>query len=368
VPTVPLPESASLEHLRKQAKLVRKLVASGDQGALDLIREFHPRFAEASPPPTTFKLADAQLTVARLYGHPTWIRLRDHLRLAERHTRPDPAEAESNDVTDRFVALACVSYDGDHDPAERTSEALALHRRDPDLAASTAALAVTGNHERMAALIAQDPSVISDPCGPNGWPPLLYCCYSRLDLDDNAHSTLATATLLLDAGADPNAGFLWRGLVPPFTALTGAFGRGEADQAPHPNAAKLALALLEAGADPNDGQALYNNGLAGTAHDDPTHLQLLVRFGLGTTTDGPWYRQFGAHLTAPEELLYDELEVAAQRGLPTRMQYLVDLGLDLHRPAGRSRHTSWQLASDAGHDHVLAVLAAAGASQPGLEQ
>jgi hypothetical protein len=364
-----LPESASLEHLRKQAKLVRKLVASGDQGALDLIREFHPRFAEASPPPATFKLADAQLTVARLYGHPTWNRLRDHLGLVEQHTRPDAAEVGGNDVTDRFVALACVSYDSDHDPAERTSEALALHRRDPDLAAaSTAALAVAGNHERMAALIARDPSVIGDPCGPNGWPPLVYCCYSRLDLDDDVHSTLATATLLLDAGADPNAGFLWRGLLPPFTALTGAFGRGEADQTPHPNAAELALALLEAGADPNDGQALYNNGLTGTAHDDPTHLQLLVRFGLGTTTDGPWYRQFGAHLTAPEELLYNELEIAAQRGLPTRMQYLVDLGLDLRRPVGQSRRAPWQLASDAGHDHVLAILAAAGASQPALGQ
>ncbi len=363
MPTIPLPENASLEHLRKQAKLVRQLVTSGDQGALDLIREFHPRFAEASSPPAGFKLADAQLTVARLYGHPTWNRLRDHLGLVERHTRPDPADADqSDDVTDRFTALACVSYDGDHDPDERTSAALALLRRQPDLvSASTAALAVTGDQERLGERIAGHPSIVDDPCGPHRWPPLLYCCYSRLDLDDETHSTLATAELLLDAGADPNAGFLWRGLVPPFTALTGAFGRGEADQPPHPNAVELARALLEAGADPNDGQALYNNGLAGSAHDDPTHLDLLVSFGLGTTTNGPWYRRFGDRLTAPDELLYDELEVAAHRGLPTRMQFLVDLGLDLHRPVGRSSRTPWQLASDAGHHDVVAVLAAAGA-------
>ena len=265
------------------------------------------------------------------------------------------------------MALACVSYDGDHDPAERTSAALKLLRRDPDLAAaSTAASAVSGAHERLADLIAQEPSVISDPCGPNRWPPLLYCCYSRLDLDDETHSTLATAELLLDAGADPNAGFLWRDLVPPFTALTGAFGRGEADQPPHRNGIELARLLLEAGADPNDGQALYNNGLAGTAHDDPTHLELLVGFGLGTTMNGPWYQRFGDRLTAPEELLYEELEVAADRGLPARMQFLVDLGLDLDRPVGRSRRTPWQLASHAGHDDVVAILAAAGASGPDL--
>ena len=122
VPTIPLPENASLEHLRKQAKLGRQLVDSGDEGALGLLREFHPRFANVSPsaPPVDFKLADAQLTVARLYGHASWARLRDHLDLIDMHTRPDPEDlAPTDDDTDRFVALACVSYNGDYDPSER---------------------------------------------------------------------------------------------------------------------------------------------------------------------------------------------------------------------------------------------------------
>ena len=47
VPTAPLPENPSLEHLKSQAKLVRDLVRSGDDGALAMIDEFHPRLDQA---------------------------------------------------------------------------------------------------------------------------------------------------------------------------------------------------------------------------------------------------------------------------------------------------------------------------------
>jgi hypothetical protein len=363
VPTIPLPEYASLEHLKKQAKLVRQLVGSGDSGALELVREFHPRFAEFSSEDgrAGFKLADAQLIVARLYGHSSWANMRSHVELIGEFTRPDPADVDAGAEIDRFVSLACLSYNGDHDPLGRIELARAMLDQEPGLAtASVAAMAVTSNHRLLADRIEADPSIVDATCGPNEWPPLLYCCYSRLEPIDAAQSSVETVRLLIDAGADPNAGFLWHGLVPPFTALSGAFGRGEADQPPHRDAVVLARLLLRAGADPNDGQALYNNGLAGTAHDDPTHLELLVEFGLGTTVNGPWYRRFGSRLTTPQELLYDELEVAAHRGLPNRMQFLAGLDLELQRPVGRSRQTPWRLASDGGHAAVLAVLAQSG--------
>lgn len=364
MPSIPLPENASLEHLKKQAKLVQQLVGSSDSGALDLIREFHPRFADASPrnPPARFKRSDAQLVVARLYGFASWSKLREHVGLVDDFTRPDPADADSSDGVDRFVTLACVSHNGDHDPHHRIDLARTMLDSNADLAtASIAAIAASGNHLEMAERIEQDSTIVNEACGPNSWPPLLYCCYSRLDPTGPDRSTLGTARVLLDAGADPNAGFLWHGLVPPFTALTGAFGRGEADQTPHHNAIDLARLLLEAGADPNDEQALYNNGLAGTAHDDPAHLQLLVEFGLGSPQDGPWYRRFGSQLTAPAELLYDELEVAAHRGLANRMRFLLGLGLDLDRTVGRSKRTPWQLANASGHTDVIDLLAQAGA-------
>ncbi len=73
--------------------------------------------------------------------------------------------------------------------------------------------------------------------------------------------------ILLQHGADPNAGYLWQGEVPPFTVLTGLFGNGEqgsVNDPPHPHAIRLATLLLDAGADPNDGQsALQPDVLSG---------------------------------------------------------------------------------------------------------
>ena len=307
--------------------------------------------------PPGFKRADAQLAVARLYGFASWAALRDHLRLVTDFTPSAPAEPDRAESADRFVSLACLTYD-DVDVAGRLAEAAEMLAADPELSTSTvAAAAATGRHAALAAALTADPALTDRRVGPNDWPPLLYCTYSRVGGSGQEHSAVETVRLLLDAGADPNAGFLWHGLVPPFTALTGAFGRGERDEPAHPEAGELASLLLAAGADPNDGQALYNNGLAGSANDDPSHLEVLVAHGLGTDRGGPWYRRFGARLTPPVELLNDELEVAAHRGLPRRMRFLVGLGLDLERPVGRSGRTPAQLASDGGHQDVLAVLA-----------
>src|SRR3954469_9489271 len=44
--------------------------------------------------------------------------------------------------------------------------------------------------------------------GPYDWPPLLYLAYSRIDPTVTADAVLDTARALLDAGADPNAGYL----------------------------------------------------------------------------------------------------------------------------------------------------------------
>ncbi len=372
MPSIPLPEHPSIEHLKNQAKLVQQLVRAGDDGALDMVREFHPRpddLLTSAEGLAAFARADAQLVIARLYGFDSWPKLRSGVALVREHTGSDPADAASQtggdghtSAVERFVALACVSYNP-VDVHGRLSEAAALSAADPQLATgSLAAMATTGQHRLLAAALDDDPTAVQRATGPNQWPLILYCTYSRVPADGDDASAVETARLLVDRGADPDAGFLWHGLVPPFTALTGAMGRGEGDQPPHPERDRLMRLLLEAGADPNDGQGLYNNGLAGTAHDDPTHLRLLHEFGLGEPRNGPWYRRFGDRLTPPAELLYDELEVAAWRGLPNRMRFLVGLDLDLDRGVGRSGRPPLELAIEQRHDEVVTILRSAGAT------
>ncbi len=365
MPTAPLPENPSLEHLRSQAKLVRDLIRSGDDGALSMIDEFHPRHAAASLTEAErvgFKTADAQLIVARMYGFASWFRLRAHLSIISTTSFTPLPETAGLYPADAFIVDACLDYAG-HGPRpdERIARAHQMLEEDPALATnSLAVLATVGDHNRLRMILDETPDAVNAPCGPNRWPLLLYATFSRIRTDNPAWSSTETVRLLLDRGADPNAGFLWRGLVPPFTALTGALGGGEQHQPWHPNRLELAELLLDAGADPNDGQGLYNNGIGGQNHDNPAHLQLLVNHGLGTPQDGSWYRQLGDRLRQPAELLYDELEAAAKRNRPTILRYLLSLGLDPTRPIGRSQLPPARIAAAEGHVTILDALAAYG--------
>jgi len=90
VPVRRLPQNPSLEHLRKQAKAVQHGARAGDAASLALVHEHHPRLeplASAGTPLPQFALTDAQLVVARLYGFPSWPRLRRHLEIVAQYSR-----------------------------------------------------------------------------------------------------------------------------------------------------------------------------------------------------------------------------------------------------------------------------------------
>jgi ankyrin repeat protein len=328
---VPLPEQPSLEQLRNQAKDLRR--ASG------------------------VALWEAQLRVARRYGFASWARLKRHVELLIRYSR-FPERAVTDSDADTFLRLACLSYYDDE--PERWGEARLLLERRPGLAEGNVYVAAaTADADAMRGALAADPAAASREGGPFRWEPLCYLAYARHDPGIALRATLETARLLLDAEADPNAGYLWHGLPTPFTALTGVFGEGEAGpvRAPrHPHSLALARLLLAAGADPNDGQALYNR-MFEPGND---HLELLFEFGLGTGDGGPWRRRrLGDALDSPAEMVRGQLSWAITHGMTERVRLLVEHGVDVTAPLDGVTATS--MAATTGHADLVEYLLAQGA-------
>ena len=103
MPVRRLPSNPSLDHIRYQAKDLLKEHVAGDLGVAQKIREFHPRFRKATDAEifdARLNLSDAQFTIAREYGFPSWARLKAHiekptisdqLHLAHQERIEDPA-------------------------------------------------------------------------------------------------------------------------------------------------------------------------------------------------------------------------------------------------------------------------------------
>jgi ankyrin repeat protein len=357
-----LPRRPSLEHLRNEARTLQRRVREGDPAALATAGEFHPRFAEHAE---DFRLSDAQLAVARSYGQASWPRLKTYVEALTAHARDPHEVAPAADAADELLRLACLVYGGDD--LARPARAAEMLRRDPSLAGqSIHTAAAVGDAAAAARMLAADRSLASAPGGPFGWEPLLYVAHSRLVSGDPEHSHVAVARLLLDHGADPNAGYLWDGTYL-FTALTGAFGYGEdaPNQPPHPESRALAMALLDAGADPNDDQTIYNRHF----RTDNDHLELLLAHGLGGPRRGPWPGRLGEHLTEPRLLIEDALVfVADNDAYAQRVELLLAHGVDpdgegTRHPALRGRRPI-ERAIEHGAQRNIDLLRAAGAQMP----
>jgi len=372
VPTRSLPADPSVEQLRTLAKTLQRLAREGEPGAVDLVREFHPRLGDTvagDPEMAGLRLADMQLTLARSYGFASWPKLREHVAVVNRLTRNphrqpvgEPVDSEAG-LVDEFLRLACLTYGADD--LSRPERARALLAEHPELATATIhTIAAVGDVEAARERLAADPSLARVEGGPHRWEPLLYLAYSRLDGPDPdpAHDPLEVARLLLAAGADPNAGYLWESEYP-FTALTGAFGEGENGvmTPPHRHALALARLLLAAGADANDSQTLYNRQW----NPGDEHLELLLEFGLGRGTTTVWHARLGLAEPTPQQLVEEELRGAAEKGRTSRVRLLIPVvddldgsGTDHPLLGGRTAH---QLAVLYGHVEIALLLEEAGA-------
>jgi ankyrin repeat protein len=146
---------------------------------------------------------------------------------------------------ERTAFLKAAIWHGKLEPAEQM---LAAH---PDLAAADIhCAAVLGDETVVRQLIAEDPARVHAKSPPYDGDALNYLCLSKyLRLDPSrGESFLRTATVLLDAGADPNTGFWLNGEHE--TALYGAAG-----VAHHGDLTRL---LISRGADPNDPEVVYH--------------------------------------------------------------------------------------------------------------
>src|SRR4029079_17348005 len=145
--------------------------------------------------------------------------------MPERPTREPDLVGPQQDPADECRRLACLTYGAD-DPVRRHN-ARALLAAQPALGADSVHVAAArADGTALRRLLGADPSLASAEGGPFGWPPLLYLAYARHDPDVSADAVRDAVSALLEAGADPDAGYLWHGNHPAVTALPRPRGAG----------------------------------------------------------------------------------------------------------------------------------------------
>ena len=235
-----------------------------------------------------------------------------------------------------FLRLACLTQ-GVQDHPCRWRRARKMLMECPEIARSNIYTAsAVGDVTAVRHFLKENPDLGGIQGGPHNWEPILYLAFSRINSDAPGHSATATAALLLENGADPNAGYLWCGFPSPYTALTGAFGEGENGperNPPHQYCYRLAELLINAGADPNDSQTLYNRMFS--RNDD--HLEFLFSHGLGKDQDRIWYRRLGEQngtwVGSAGKMLAYQMQWAVRWNYAERVKVLVENGADVNRPS-----------------------------------
>ena len=161
-----------------------------------------------------------------------------------------------SDVVNAFIEAACVPLDGSAHVSGTIDRAKTLLADNPEIAnASVHTAAVLGNDSAVRQFLQIDSANATIKGGPYDWDPLTHLCFSRFLRVDAKRSDgfVSAASLLLDAGADPNTGFFSDEHEPSATFESVLYGA--AGVAHHAGLTKL---LLDRGANPNDGETEYH--------------------------------------------------------------------------------------------------------------
>jgi ankyrin repeat protein len=356
MPSRELPARPSLDHLKHEAKTLHKAFAQGDAGA-------RRRALDAIGETAALKLTDAQRVIAREYGFSTWAEVREHVR----------ATAGVDEAISEFLAAV---------QQQNRDRATRVLRAQPRIADESIHIAATlGLTENARRLIAEDPSRVSRKAGDPAAEPLLYLGFSPFhgESAERDAGLLATARVLLEAGADPNAKDGHYG-VPVLFAVTGMR-----------NVLAIATLLLDAGANPTDGESIFH--AAEKFHLDA--MELLLARGAQLNARGEWGNTPLYFLVRWHDL---EREPTVKKGVVWLLEHGADPNVlcgreaqnALHAAAGRGQHrntvwlllehgadvnaptgdgsTAWLLARRGGFDEIAALLEQAGATTSPLSR
>lgn len=252
-----------------------------------------------------------------------------------------------------------------HGPLDEANNLLSAN---PDLARSDIHVAaVLADEDVVREVLAADPTAVGRPSPPFDGDPLTYLGLSKyLRLDKTrSDAFLRTATALLDAGADPNAGFWSDGEHE--TVLYGA--AGVAHHGP------LTRLLIERGADPNDPEVVYHTPEdwdmdalravveTGRLTADSMALMLLRKHDWHHTEGVRYLLEHGADPNFSKDQWQSPLQHAIQRDndLPI-IELLIDHGADFSTRHPKVGTTALGMAARRGRGDILKLAARRGRS------
>ena len=355
-----LSQSSSLEVLRREARRWLNAIAAAD---VEAVARFQKAFPDHRGVP---KLRQIQHALAREYGFSSWTALKRELEDRARSVA-DYVRLFLEKSVNRYSTSPFTQKWGDYerDGPERGALAARLLERRPEIARDSIHTAVAAHDlDSVSALLRANPGAARDRSTFDGWPPLVRLAYARLPIGAASVTTLAIATSLLDAGADPNA--RWSDGSNAFTVLVGVIGGGEGNQTAHPLAESFARLLIARGADPFAPQALYNTSLG---PDSTFWLDLLWS---ESATRGETHKWTGP---APTELGGDRIPSALAyllgNAVPQhihRTRWLLEHGADARGINHYSRDPVIKHAVLAGREDMVELLVRYGATVPQLSE
>lgn len=328
MPVKRLPQNPSLVHLKYQAKDLLKEHAARDPRVAQRIREFHGDFQNATDAEifaAKFSLSDAQLTIAREHGFPSWTRLKRHIEkptLADQLHLPHHERIEDT----RFRRAVELLDAGD------VTGLRAYLSKHPDLSRQHAVFE-GGNYFRNPTLL----EFVAENPVRHGKLPKDIVEVAKTIIDAGVNQPALDETLLLVA----------TGMVPRQCQVQGALIDLLCDRGAKPDSASLAAALHGEFEGLN---ALLRRG---------ANIDLPIAAALGRTEETrrllPQAAGLDRHLA---------LTLAASYGHVEIVRMLLDAGEDPNRynpPGGHSHTTPLHQAAGAGHEAVVRLMVERGA-------